>query len=172
MRGGQSVRGPVVSVDLELLHPVHALEGGETLEGDFGGARDELQEVRPFGLGEGPEGPPEPLDLQGCSRVLVVLRVRFQVLYVDGGQARYEELQLRVREDGDEVPGDDIVETLQESLDLRADTSSHLHLGHQLHVLSFVRVRYWDVRSARLQFSRVSHSELDYFHREVKSIKS
>lgn len=60
----QAVSGAIVTVDLELLDAVHALEGGKTLEGNLGCAGDKLQELSPVCLVEGPQGSPEPLNLK------------------------------------------------------------------------------------------------------------
>ena len=65
MRRGQAVSGAVVTVNLELLDAVHALQSGEALQGHLGRARDKLQEFGPVGLVEGAQGTPEPLDLEG-----------------------------------------------------------------------------------------------------------
>lgn len=103
---------------LEFLNAVHTFQRAETLEGYFGGARYKLEEEGTFCLREGPKGPPEPLSLKRGGSVLVILSVTLQIVYVNGGQARYEQFQLGVTEDGDEVFGDDIVETLKECPDL------------------------------------------------------
>lgn len=60
----QAVSGAIVTVDLKLLNAVHALESSKTLEGDLGCAGDKLQELGSVRLVEGPQGPPEPLDLK------------------------------------------------------------------------------------------------------------
>jgi hypothetical protein len=51
--------------------------------------------------------------LYGAGLVLVVLCVGLEVIYIYSGQARYEQLQLLLCEDGDQPLGDDLVETLQ-----------------------------------------------------------
>lgn len=59
----QSIGGPIVSVNLELLRAVHPLEGGEALQRNLAGPRHELNQLGPFCLVEGSEGAPEPLNL-------------------------------------------------------------------------------------------------------------
>lgn len=51
----------------------------------------------------------------------MVLGVGLEVVDVDGGQAGDEQLQLLLREDGDEPLGDDLIETLQEGGQLLTD---------------------------------------------------
>ena len=60
----QAVSGAIVTVNLELLDAVHALQSSKTLEGNLGGTSDKLQELSPVRLVEGTQGPPEPLDLK------------------------------------------------------------------------------------------------------------
>ena len=85
----------------------------------------------------------------------MILGVGLQVVNVDVRQAREEQLQLLLIEDGDQPrqkkddamleyedtivpPGDYVVESLQESTELFPDGSSHLHLTNQLDVISLV----------------------------------
>lgn len=63
MCGRQAVGGPVVTVNLELLCAVHALEVCEPLQGHLGRASHELQEPCSVCLVKGAQGTPEPLDL-------------------------------------------------------------------------------------------------------------
>ncbi len=46
----QAVSGAIVTVDLELLDAVHALQSSKTLEGNLGRAGDKLQEFGPVCL--------------------------------------------------------------------------------------------------------------------------
>ena len=48
----------------------------------------------------------------------MVLRVGLQVVDVDGGQARDEQLKLLLCEDGDQPLGDDLIEALEEGRQL------------------------------------------------------
>lgn len=45
MSGGEAVDIPLVPMNAELLHPVHALQTGEALQRHFGRPRHELQEL-------------------------------------------------------------------------------------------------------------------------------
>lgn len=56
--------------------------------------------------------------LDGAGLVLVVLRVGLEVIDVDGGQTRDEQLQLLLSEDGDQPLGDDLIESFQEGRQL------------------------------------------------------
>lgn len=51
----------------------------------------------------------------------MVLSVGLEVINIDGGQARDEQLQLLLSEDGDQPLGDDLIEAFQESGQLLAD---------------------------------------------------
>lgn len=103
MRGRQSVRGPIVAVDLELLNAVHAFEGTETLQrnlkkrtqyvrwievmhGEMGNrtlkgesktnlrrSRDKLQEFRSVRLFQAPQRSPEPLKSDASEVRLTLL---------------------------------------------------------------------------------------------------
>ena len=86
----------------------------------------------------------------------MVLGVCLEVVNVDVGQAGQEQLKLLLIEDGNQPstithvrkiqvlqrlilpPGDNIVESLQESSELFPDCSSHFHLTDQLDVISLV----------------------------------
>ena len=59
--------------------------------------------------------------LDGAGLVFVIFSVGLQVVDVDGGQARDEQLQLLLSEDGDQPLGDDLVEPLEEGCQLFAD---------------------------------------------------
>ena len=48
----------------------------------------------------------------------MVLRVALEVIDVDGRKSRDEELQLLLVEDGDEPLRNDVVKTIEESVDL------------------------------------------------------
>ena len=68
----------------------------------------------------------------------MVFRIGLQIVNVDAWQTRYEQLEFLLVENGDEGLGNDLVEALQETLDLGADGSSHLHLAGELDILPLV----------------------------------
>ena len=51
----------------------------------------------------------------------MILGVGFEVVDIDGGKARDEELQLLLGKDGDEPLGNDIVKAVEERVDLLAN---------------------------------------------------
>ena len=59
--------------------------------------------------------------LDGAGLVFVIFSVGLQVVDVNSGQARDEQLQLLLSEDGDQPLGDDLIESLKESCQLLAD---------------------------------------------------
>lgn len=59
----ESISRAVVAMNLEFLRSVHALEGTEALQRNFGRAGDELKELGSFGLVEAAQRSPEPLNL-------------------------------------------------------------------------------------------------------------
>ena len=75
----------------------------------------------------------------------MILGVGLEVVNVNGGQARDEQLQLLLVEDGDEVFGDDVIEALQEAVYLDLDGFLHLHVARSLHVLPLVGLCHGDV---------------------------
>lgn len=99
-------------------------------------------------------------DLQGVGLVLVVLRVGLKVINVNGWQARDEEFQLLLIEDGDESLGDDVIEAFKEGIQLLADGTGHLHLAEELHILFLVLFLHWDVPPTRLQVTDLGHPKL------------
>jgi hypothetical protein len=64
MRRRQTIRGPIITMDLELLHTVHAFQGAKSLQWHLRGAGDKLQELRTFRLIETAQCTPEPLNLE------------------------------------------------------------------------------------------------------------
>ena len=90
----------------------------------------------------------------------MVLRVGLEVVDIDGWQAGDEQLQLDLVEDGDESLGNDVVESLQEGVELLADCARHLHLAHQLHVLTLVLLRHRDVAAILFQITHFRHPKL------------
>lgn len=70
----------------------------------------------------------------------MVLCVGAQVVNVDGGQARDEQLQLLLVEDGDEALWNDVVEALQEGVESGRNTDrvrvrETLHTSYELNGL-------------------------------------
>lgn len=59
--------------------------------------------------------------LDGAGLVFVIFSVGLKVIDVNGGQARDEQLQLLLSEDGDQPLGDDLIESFKESCQLLAD---------------------------------------------------
>ena len=94
----------------------------------------------------------------------MVLGVCLEVVNVDVGQAGQEQLKLLLIEDGNQPstfthvskiqvlqrpilpPGDNVVESLQESSELFPDCSSHFHLTNQLDVISLVVISHLQVK--------------------------
>ena len=69
--------------------------------------------------------------LQRGGLILVVLGVGLEVLDVDGGQARHEQLDLLLVEDGDQPLGNDVVEALQEGVQLLSNSTCQQHPTHE-----------------------------------------
>lgn len=70
----------------------------------------------------------------------MVLCVGAQVVNVDGGQARDEQLQLLLVEDGDEALWNDVIEALQEGVESGRNTDrvrvrETLHTSYELNGL-------------------------------------
>ena len=85
----------------------------------------------------------------------MVLGIGLEVVNVDGGQPRDEQLQLLLVEDGYQLLGDDLVEPFQEALDLGPDGSRHLHLAGQLDVLPLVGLGHRNAVSTGLEIFRL-----------------
>ena len=94
MRARQPLLVAIIPMDVEPADTVHALELLEAVQRHLGRAGDELQQLGKLLLVEGADGAPEPLDLLGGSRVVVVLGVALPVVDVDVGQAGDEQLKL------------------------------------------------------------------------------
>ena len=90
----------------------------------------------------------------------MVLGVGLQVINVDSWQAGDEQLQLLLCEDGHQLLRDDVVESFQESVELFADGTRHLHLAHQLDVLALVLLRHRCVVAVGHQLPRLRHTKL------------
>jgi hypothetical protein len=110
VRAGKPLLVAIVAVDVESIDTVHAFQFLESVQRHLGRARDELQKLGPLLLVERPHRTPEPLDLLRRSSVVVVFGVALPVIHVDIGKTRDEKLKLLLREDGDEVLGDNIME--------------------------------------------------------------
>lgn len=61
------------------------------------------------------------LYLNGAGLVLVVFSVGLQIIDVNSGQARDEQFQLLLSEDGDQPLGNDLIESLKKGCQLLAD---------------------------------------------------
>lgn len=110
MRTRKTILAAIVTMNVESADTIHALQFLEAVQGYLGCARDELKKLCEFLLVEGPDSAPEPLDLRGAGRVVVVLGVRLPVVDVDIRQTRNEKFELLFVEDGDELFRDDLVE--------------------------------------------------------------
>ena len=75
-------------MNVESTEAVHALKLLESVKRNLTGTRDELQELSPFFFVERSDRSPEPLDLRGSSRVVVVFSVILPVFNVDIGQSQ------------------------------------------------------------------------------------
>lgn len=111
MRAWEAILVTVVAMDIEAVDPVHALKFLESVEGHFAGSGDELEQFGTLFFVEGADCTPEPLDLRGRSRVVVILRVDLPVVHIDLGQTRNKQLKLLLREDGNEIWRDNFMET-------------------------------------------------------------
>lgn len=110
MRARKTVLAAIVTMNIEPADTVHALQLLEAVERHLGCARDELKKLGEFLLVEGPDSAPEPLNLRGTGRVVVVLGVRLPVVDVNIRQTGNEKFKLLFVEDGDELFGDDLME--------------------------------------------------------------
>ena len=99
-------------------------------------------------------------NLQRVPLVLVVFGVRLQVIDVDRWQSGDEQLQLLLVEDRDETLRDDVIESLEESVQLLADRSRHAQLTHELHVLLLAALNDLDVATVRHNVAHLRHAKL------------
>ena len=58
-------------------------------------------------------------------------------------------------------PGDDVIESLQESSELFPDCSSHFHLTHQLDIISLVVISHLGENIVNIQISFASQNTYD-----------
>lgn len=110
MRARKAILAAIVTMNVESADTIHALQFLEAVQRHLGCARDELEKLGEFLLVEGPDSAPEPLDLRGAGRVVVVLGVGLPVVDVDIRQTGNEKFELLFIEDCDELFGDDLVE--------------------------------------------------------------
>lgn len=61
--------------------------------------------------------------LDGAGLILVILRVGFEIVDVDRGQTRDEQLQFLLGEDGNQPFGDDLVKAFKKGRELFANRS-------------------------------------------------
>mmetsp|Transcript_25144 Transcript_25144/g.68340 ORF Transcript_25144/g.68340 Transcript_25144/m.68340 type:complete len:205 (-) Transcript_25144:786-1400(-) len=156
---GQAARRAIRLVDLELLGPANALQRLEALQGHLACAGDELDHERQVLLAELRQHLEEPPDNRSVGIVALVLCVGTQVCHIDVWQARDEQLQLVVVEDGDEVPGHQLPEALQERVDLLLDGGGHVVACDQVHVLPLVGLRDLDLAAAGNQLLQLFAAE-------------
>lgn len=83
MRARQPVLIAIIAVDIEATEAVHALKFLEAVERHLAGTGDELQQLGLLFLIEGADSAPEPLDLRGRGRVVVIFGVVLPVIDVD-----------------------------------------------------------------------------------------
>ena len=100
MGARQAVLITVVAVNVEAVDTVHSLKLLEAVKGYLGRACHELDELGLLLLVKGTHRTPEPLNLWRCRRVVVILSVAFPVVHVNVGQARNEQLEFLLVEDG------------------------------------------------------------------------
>ena len=110
MRARKALLVAIVAVDVEPAHAVHAFQLLESVQRHLGRARHELEQLGPLFLVKRPDRAPEPLDLLRRRRVVLVLRITLPVVHVDVGQARNQQLELLLIEDGDQVRRDNVME--------------------------------------------------------------
>lgn len=111
VRAGKTILVAVVAMNIEAREAIHALKLLEAVKGNFGSARDELQQLGALFLVKGADRSPKPLDLRRRGLVVVVLGVVLPVVHVDVGQTRDEQLEFLLVEDGDKIGGYNVVET-------------------------------------------------------------
>ena len=75
-------------MDIEPTEPIHALQLAESVKRYLASTRDELEKLRSLFFVKGAYGTPEPLDLRGRGRVVVVIGVILPVVYVDVWKTR------------------------------------------------------------------------------------
>lgn len=78
-------------MNVEFAKSIHALKLCETIERNFAGTRDKLEQLGTFFLIERPDSTPEPLNLRGRRRVVVILRVVLPVVHIDLRQTRNQQ---------------------------------------------------------------------------------
>lgn len=100
-------------MDVEFAHAVHTLQLLEAVERNLTRTGHELQQLGPLFFVEGADRTPEPLDLRRRSGVVVVLGVVFPFIHVDFRQTGNQQLQFLFVEDGDQIRGNDFMETCQ-----------------------------------------------------------
>mmetsp|Transcript_17729 Transcript_17729/g.28304 ORF Transcript_17729/g.28304 Transcript_17729/m.28304 type:complete len:314 (+) Transcript_17729:167-1108(+) len=147
-------RQPIFStrlVNLEPLRAVHPLKAFEPIDGDLRGPGDELHKIRLFLLGHVVDDLPEPLDQLRRRRYPLVLRVGFEVVHVDVGEAAYEELKLLLVENREELWIYYLAKSFQKSIDLALDALCQLLFRDQLEVFLLVSVCDLDVLTVLLQ---------------------
>lgn len=105
-------------MNIEALCALDALQVSKPFQRDLGCTRDELQQLCSLRLVQRSDRTPEPLDHWLTVRVTVQLSVVLPLVHVDVGQSRDEQLELLLRENPDQLDGNDVVETFEESINL------------------------------------------------------
>lgn len=100
----------------------------------------------------------------------MVLRIGFQIINVNIGKSRDEQLQLLFVEDADQAFGDDVIESFEEGIQLLADGTRHLHLADQADVFHLVFLRYDYTAAVGLQFARFRDTKLLHLGRECQIV--
>ena len=72
----------------------------------------------------------------------------------------------------DSPSGDDVVETLEESLQLLPDGSSHLHLTHELDVVLLVLIRHLEKKNVGEMFTTIKSLTMTSLPLAIKSLTS
>src|SRR5690242_9059907 len=123
MAGWQAILAAIVSMDIELGEPVHALELFEAVQWHLTRSCDELKQLGLLFLLESTHGTPEPLNLGRSSGVVVVFGVVFPVINIDIRKTRDEQFELLFAEDGYQLGRHDVMETAKELLELFLDST-------------------------------------------------
>lgn len=110
MRGSETVLVAIITMDVEPVDSVHALQFFEAVEWHFTGSSDELEQFGTLFLVEGTHCTPEPLNLGRGRRVIVILSVGFPVVHIDLGQTGNQQLKFLLGENGNQLRWDNFME--------------------------------------------------------------
>ena len=73
-------------MDIESTEAIHAFQLLESVERDFAGSSDELQQFRTLFLVVRTDSSPEPLNLRGRGGIVVILGVALPIIDIDLGK--------------------------------------------------------------------------------------